>query len=117
MIPGVERRRRWSEEDKARIVAESLEPGVVVAEVARRYGIHRNQLYGWRNAVGVQPAKSGKAREAPGFVPVTVVPEAPDAPDSGGSIEIVIGSVSVHLPTRSSPPRCTNAVAHKMGPF
>src|SRR3954467_11752488 len=40
VITGVERRRRWSEEDKARIVAESLEPGVVVAEVARRYGIH-----------------------------------------------------------------------------
>jgi transposase len=39
MIPGVERRRRWSEEDKAGIVAESLKPGVVVADVARRYGI------------------------------------------------------------------------------
>ena len=41
VITGVERRRRWSEEDKARIVAESLEPGVIVADVARRYGIHR----------------------------------------------------------------------------
>ena len=54
VITGVERRRRWSEQDKARIVAESLKPGVIVAEVARRYGMHRNQLYGWRSAFGVQ---------------------------------------------------------------
>jgi transposase len=97
VITGVERRRRWSEEDKARIVAESLEPGVVVADVARRYGIHRNQLYGWRSAFGVQPAKTGHARTAPGFVPITVVPEVPEASISGGAIEITIGSVSVRL--------------------
>jgi transposase len=97
VITGVERRRRWSEQDKARIVAESLEPGVVVAEVARRYGLHRNQLYGWRNAFGVPSTKSGKARRSLGFVPVTVVPEAPEVPVSGGPIEIVIGSVSVRL--------------------
>ena len=95
VITGVERRRRWSEEDKARIVAESLEPGVIVAEVARRHGIHRNQLYGWRSAFGVQPAKSGQAGAAPGFV--TFVPEAPEALVSSAAIEIVIGSVSVRL--------------------
>jgi transposase len=97
VITGIERRRRWSEEDKARIVAESLEPGVVVADVARRYGIHRNQLYGWRSAFGVQPTKTEAGREAPGFVPVTVVPEAPDVSISGGAIEIIIRSVSVRL--------------------
>ena len=97
VITGVERRRRWSEQDKARIVAESLKPGVIVAEVARRHGIHRNQLYGWRSTFGVQPAKTGQAGAAPGFVPVTVVPEAPEALVSSAAIEIVIGSVSVRL--------------------
>ena len=97
VITGVERRRRWSEQDKARIVAESLKPGVIVAEVARRYGMHRNQLYGWRSAFGVQPAKSGQAGAAPGFVPVTVVPETPEGSVSGAVIEIVIGSVSVRF--------------------
>jgi transposase len=97
VIMGVERRRRWSEEDKARIVAESLEPGVVVADVARRYGIHRNQLYGWRSAFGVQPTKTEAGREAPGFVPVTVVPEAPEGSVSSAAIEIVIRSFSVRL--------------------
>ena len=97
VITGVERRRRWSEEDKARIVAESLKPGVIVAEVARRYGMHRNQLYGWRSAFGVQPAKTGQTCKAQGFVPVTVVPETPEGSVSGAVIEIVIGSVSVRL--------------------
>jgi transposase len=94
VLTGVERRRRWSEQDKARIVAESLKPGVIVAEVARRYGMHRNQFYGWRSAFGVQPAKTGQARKARGFVPVTVVPEGSV---SGAVIEIVIGSVLVRL--------------------
>jgi len=97
VLTGVERRRRWSEQDKARIVAESLKPGVIVAEVARRYGMHRNQLYGWRSAFGVQPAKTGQTCKAQGFVPVTVVPEMPEGSVSGAVIEIVIGSVSVRL--------------------
>jgi transposase len=97
VITGVERRRCWSEQDKARIVAESLKPGVIVAEVAWRYGIHRNQLYGWRTAFGVQPEMTNQASEALGFVPVTVVSEAPEASVANGLIEIVIGSVSVRL--------------------
>jgi transposase len=97
VITGVERRRRWSEQDKARIVAESLKPGVIVAEVARRYGMHRNQFYGWRSAFGVQPAKTGQTCKARSFVPVTVVPETPEGSVSGAVIEIVIGSVSFRL--------------------
>ena len=97
VITGVERRRWWSEQDKARIVAESLKPGVIVVEVARRYGMHRNQLYGWRSAFGVQPAKTGHTCKAQGFVPVTVVPETPEGSVSAAVIEIVIGSVSVRL--------------------
>ena len=82
---------------QVRIVAESLKPGVIVAEVARRHGIHRNQLYGWRSAFGVQPAKTGQTCKAQDFVPVTVVPETPEGSVSGAVIEIVIGSVSVRL--------------------
>ena len=36
---GIGRRRRWSDEEKARIVAEALAPGAVKSEVARRYNI------------------------------------------------------------------------------
>lgn len=66
---GVGRRRRWSDDAKGRIVAESYAPGAVVSEVARRHGISPQHLFAWRKA-----ARSGvlslSADEAPLFVPV-----------------------------------------------
>jgi transposase len=47
---GVGRRRRWTEEQKGRIVAESYRAGAVVSEVARRYEISPQHLFGWRKA-------------------------------------------------------------------
>jgi len=49
VITGGERRRRWSVEEKQAIVAESLEPNVSIAGVARKHGIGTGQLYGWRH--------------------------------------------------------------------
>ena len=48
LITGTGRRRQWSEEDKARIIIESLRPGTNVSEVARRHGLNPQQLFGWR---------------------------------------------------------------------
>jgi transposase-like protein len=48
VITGVGRRRRWTEEDKARIAAESLDPATTASAVARRYGLHVSQLFTWR---------------------------------------------------------------------
>jgi transposase len=48
VITSVERRRRWSEAEKERLVAASLEAGASVSAVARDAGIHPSQLYGWR---------------------------------------------------------------------
>jgi transposase len=66
---GAERRRRWSDEVKGRIVAESYGPDAVVSEVARRHGISPQHLFAWRKA-----ARAGllslPAEEAPLFVPV-----------------------------------------------
>jgi transposase len=39
VLSGVERRRRWSRDDKMRIIEETLAPGAVVTEIARRHGI------------------------------------------------------------------------------
>lgn len=41
-------RRRWSDEFKARAVAEAMEPGASVSAIAHRIGIHPSQLFGWR---------------------------------------------------------------------
>lgn len=48
VITGVARRRRWSAEQKLRIIEESLEPGESVSSVARRHGVAPNLLYRWR---------------------------------------------------------------------
>src|SRR5258706_12086853 len=66
---GVGRRRRCSDEDKGRIVAESYAPGAVVSEVARRHEISPQHLFAWRKA-----ARAGQltlpADGAAMFVPV-----------------------------------------------
>ncbi|WP_456814676.1 transposase [Bradyrhizobium sp. USDA 4529] len=41
-------RRRWSDEFKAQVVMEALEPGASVSAIARRIGIHPSQLFAWR---------------------------------------------------------------------
>ncbi|MDX1425120.1 MAG: transposase [Kiloniellales bacterium] len=48
VITGVARRRRWSVEEKRRIVAESLTSGFSVSAVAQRHGLRPNQLFQWR---------------------------------------------------------------------
>lgn len=49
VISGAGRRRRWTREAKARIVAESYSSGLAVSEVARRHEIRAQQLFGWRH--------------------------------------------------------------------
>ena len=48
VITSVQRRRRWSAEEKAAIVQETYAPGMSVSLVARRRGIAPNQLFRWR---------------------------------------------------------------------
>lgn len=49
VFTGVGRRRKWPDDFKARVVLESLEPGVVISEVARRHGLRPQQVFTWRN--------------------------------------------------------------------
>ena len=72
VITSVERRRRWSQDEKERLVAASLEPGASVSEVARMAGLHVSQLFRWRKEL----CKHGEASTVP-FVPVEIGPSAP----------------------------------------
>ena len=80
MISGVERRRRWSDADKLRIVAEADEADAKVAEVARRHEISRSILWTWR-----KQARAGRLTmsDPPGFLPVVV--DAVSAMDTAAS--------------------------------
>jgi transposase len=71
VITGVARRRRWSVEEKLRIVAESFAGGASVSVVARRHGLRSNQLFKWRKL-----AREGVLGPFPAdmpFVPVRVI--------------------------------------------
>ena len=61
LITGIGRRRRWSREDKARIVVESLTGGVGVSEMARRHGLSPQQLFGWRREARTLLHEGGRA--------------------------------------------------------
>jgi transposase len=71
VITGTGRRRRFSDDDKARIIEETLVPGAIVSDVARRNGLSPQQLFTWRReARHHQVAPAPKA--APVFVPAVV---------------------------------------------
>jgi transposase len=80
VITGVERRRKWSAQEKAAIVAESLAEGAVVSEVARRHGLSPQQVFGWR--ARLREAMKGAAPSCdatPAFVPAMVEDEPPSS--------------------------------------
>jgi transposase len=74
-ILGGERRRKWSLDDKARLIGETLVPGQTVTAVAERNGIARSVLFGWRRKARAA-SKAGLS-----FIPVHVknldTPELP----------------------------------------
>ena len=92
-VLGTERRRRWSLQDKLRIVEETLQPGVTVTEVARRHGLAPSVVFTWRRL-----AREGRLGDAsPVFMPVEITPVPAQAPPVAspprrtGLIEIVLG--------------------------
>ena len=99
VITGALGRRRWSAEAKARIVAESLAPGMVISEVARRYDLRPQQLFAWRHQ-----ARQGRLvlpAEELSFVPVVGATDAPPAETAAapaGIIEVALGGAVVRVP-------------------
>ena len=60
VLCGVQRRRRWTPEEKVRIVEETYLSGMSVSLVARRHGIGGNQIFTWRRLM-VQGALTAAA--------------------------------------------------------
>ena len=71
VITGTGRRRRFSDDDKARLIEETLVPGAVVSEVARRHGLAPQQLFTWRRQAR-QAAGTNADTEIAQFVPAVV---------------------------------------------
>jgi transposase len=71
VITGPVRRRNWTDEEKARVLAESAEPDANIAAIARRFGFNRGLLNTWRLAAEqIGPASVVAAVGQPAFVPI-----------------------------------------------
>jgi transposase len=107
IITALDRRRRWSREEKEQLVAASFEPGVTVSEIARGAGMHASQLFRWRKELCTRSDTS-----EPHFLPVQIGPEPtasstnehvqapprrPGRPRKSSPIEIEIGGCRVRV--------------------
>ena len=101
VFTGTGRRRAWTEEQKARIIAESLAGGETVSAVARRHDLTPQQLFGWLRVARRRMARESGKNE-PAFAPVIVEASRSSSiePRPGGwaLIEMVIGAVTVRIP-------------------
>lgn len=112
VFTGAGRRREWAPEEKARIVAESFEPGATVSAVARRHGLTPQQLFTWRR----QARKPSET--LPAFVPAVVAPEVAPASEPSATrsrpkrrtrqrraaaIEVDVAGVRVTIENGASP--------------
>jgi|SRR5690606_18437535 len=93
VLTGPVRRRRWSEEEKLRILAEIESSGLSASAVARRYDLYPQQIYRWRQEFRRETAGGAKAN---GFLSVEVVSErepgerTPEPCRFGSMIEVVL---------------------------
>lgn len=86
IVEAAPRRRRWSEAEKERLVAETCEPGMSVSLVARRRGVDPSLLFRWRRRLLAPAAPLFAPVEVAGTVPAS--PLGPPASPGGGVIEI-----------------------------
>jgi transposase len=109
VFTGAGRRRTWSGEDKARIVAEIVARGEPVSAVARRHGLSPQQLFGWRRELQASQTALSPAEELQ-FIPAVldVAPSSPCVRGRGkmprrqveagaGMIEVEIDGVTVRV--------------------
>ena len=90
-------RRRWSADEKARILEEAMAPGAVVSEVARRNGMSPQHLFTWR-----RQARREADDHPLAFTPVVVSPDVPQPTPADcreAVIEIVVEGVVIRVPS------------------
>jgi transposase len=99
IISGRERRRRWSTEDKLRLVAEAYEPGAAIRAVAARHGVCESLLFTWRRQV-----REGMLTppEMATFMPVQMLEAPLTAPPRSGPPAAIAAAVIGARASRST---------------
>lgn len=76
---GVERRRRWDDETRLRILSEAFSAGANISQVARRHDVSTGQIYTWRRKLLEASAAPAPASSDPGFAEAVMVEDGPSA--------------------------------------
>ncbi|SFE93845.1 IS66-like element accessory protein TnpA [Roseivivax sediminis] len=103
VIEGRSGRRQRSEAERARIAAESLWPGIRVADVARRHGVTRWQVYDWRKKLAAgKLAVPDEMMSEPAFAALVVEtppeePGKPSGPSPARRIELSLADVTLRV--------------------
>lgn len=99
--------RHWPDEVKARIVSESLRPGVAVNQVAERYGMKANHLSSWRILARQGKLVLPEPEDAVEFAAMVVEMPATKPPTAKAvsRAEIVVGPVNIRLEEGASAAR------------
>ena len=110
LITGTTRQLRRGDEERARILAESFEPGANIAAVARKHGVNGGLLHYWRKRAKAEAIEK-TTTQAPLFIPVTIAEaskavgaetavcgSAPGSAGRGRMIEIETAGARVHVP-------------------
>jgi transposase len=111
VLPRIERRRKWTQDEKAALLAEVEAAGGKVRPVARRHGISESVLYNWRSARKAALEAGAGCSGAITFLPVGVIGEAANGtPDMVSSLasprphrgaECGAGAIEIALPDGS----------------
>jgi transposase len=113
VIEGPSGRRRRTKAERARIAAESLVPGIAVADVARRHGTTRWQVYDWRKMLRTGQLVLPESMAAlPAFAELVVEGAAADASSARGApdLEIVVGDVVIRAGAGADEGQLTRAI-------
>lgn len=113
VIEGPSGRLRRTRAERARIAAESMMPGVTVADVARKHGTTRWQIYDWRKQIRKGNLVLPESVAAlPMFAELVVADPELDPPAAGGGsdIEIVVGDVVIRAGAGADERQMTRAI-------
>ena len=101
ILTGTERRRSYPPGEKLRMVEAAFRPGVVVAEAARRLGVHESLLYRWRLDLARECALSSEPPSGFAAVEITAEPlttaPAPPPSEAGDSSPTATGIMEIAL--------------------
>ncbi|MGI4878329.1 MAG: IS66-like element accessory protein TnpA [Janthinobacterium lividum] len=105
---GVERRRRWSDEQKRALIETAFAPDAVVAEVARAADVRPSQIYRWRRDL------CGVGHAGAGFAPVIISADPRDAvPSPPAAMLVEIGGSVVRI-AADAPAKLVTAVLRSL---